>query len=101
MNKLVVLHSLIYPVSRARSILSKDEKEVEVLKERWQTGHDICSIAGCNIALEDCKEGSGYDYGMSSIQKSDSRCLAYAALQKLLGKSFQCARGLSTLLKNC
>ncbi|KAF5330923.1 hypothetical protein D9619_005436 [Psilocybe cf. subviscida] len=49
-------------VYRARSLLSKDEKEKVVLNERWQTGHDICSIAGCNIALEDCKEDSGYDY---------------------------------------
>jgi hypothetical protein len=25
--------------------------------------HDICSIAACNIAFEDCKEGEAYDLG--------------------------------------
>lgn len=37
-----------------------------MLKELWQTAHDICSLAACNIAFEDCKEEDGYDLGWLS-----------------------------------
>jgi hypothetical protein len=43
--------------------LSQDEQEKEILKDRWSTAHDICSIGACNIAFGDCKEEEGYDLG--------------------------------------
>jgi hypothetical protein len=55
--------SFEYLFSRARSLHAKDEKESEMLKELWQTAHDICSLAACNMAFEDCKEEDGYDLG--------------------------------------
>ncbi|KAF9484725.1 hypothetical protein BDN70DRAFT_872266 [Pholiota conissans] len=48
-------------VYRAQSLHAKDEKESTILKDLWQTAHDICSLAACNIAFEDCKEEEGYD----------------------------------------
>ncbi|KAF8965263.1 hypothetical protein BDZ97DRAFT_1918412 [Flammula alnicola] len=45
----------------ARSFLTTDEKKAGNLQDRWQTARDICSLAACNIAFEDCKEDDGYD----------------------------------------
>ncbi|KDR81679.1 hypothetical protein GALMADRAFT_239795 [Galerina marginata CBS 339.88] len=48
-------------VYRTKALLSKNEKEAEDLTNRWETAHDICLLAACNVAFEDCKEGDGYD----------------------------------------
>ena len=50
-------------VLRTRASFSKDDNEKELLEDRWQTAHDLCSVAACNIAFEDCKEEDGYDLG--------------------------------------
>jgi len=48
---------------RSRAKFSKDEQDTEMLKDRWHTAHDVCSLAACNIAFEDCKEEDAYDLG--------------------------------------
>ena len=50
-------------IYRARSLYTKDEAEAEVLKELWQTAHDICSLAACNFAFDGCKDNDEYDLG--------------------------------------
>ncbi|KAF9535274.1 hypothetical protein CPB83DRAFT_841502 [Crepidotus variabilis] len=48
-------------VYRSRSKHATDISDKEGLEDRWRTAHDICSLAACNIAFEDCKEDGGYD----------------------------------------
>ena len=50
-------------IIRSRAKFSKDEQDTEMLKDRWHTAHDVCSLAACNIAFEDCKEEGAYDLG--------------------------------------
>ncbi|KAJ7172400.1 hypothetical protein C8R46DRAFT_147163 [Mycena filopes] len=44
---------------RAQKVGSEVEREI--LEARWQTALDMCSIAACNAAFEDCKEDDGFD----------------------------------------
>ncbi|KAF4615030.1 hypothetical protein D9613_003116 [Agrocybe pediades] len=50
-------------VYRTKMNASKAKKgpDAENLECRWQTAHDICSIAACNIAFDGCSEKIGYD----------------------------------------
>ncbi|KAJ3517171.1 hypothetical protein NLJ89_g668 [Agrocybe chaxingu] len=48
-------------VYRTRAQAAKNEQEAEMLRDRWQTALDVCSIAACNTAFDDCKEDGGYD----------------------------------------
>src|SRR5262249_52142133 len=34
-----------------------------MLLAKLQTAHEICSLAACNMAFQECKEGGGYDLG--------------------------------------
>ncbi|KIJ69307.1 hypothetical protein HYDPIDRAFT_185128 [Hydnomerulius pinastri MD-312] len=45
--------------TRARQTTNDDEKER--LSSLWKNVHDICSIAACLAAFEDCREPEGYD----------------------------------------
>jgi hypothetical protein len=40
-----------------------DSQEREDLTARWQVAHDMCSLASCIMAFEECKEGDAYDLG--------------------------------------
>ncbi|KAJ7632699.1 hypothetical protein FB45DRAFT_866294 [Roridomyces roridus] len=44
---------------RARNIASATEREV--LEARWQTALDICSLASCNAAFDECRENGGFE----------------------------------------
>ncbi|KAJ7774920.1 hypothetical protein B0H16DRAFT_1362208 [Mycena metata] len=44
---------------RAQKVNSETEREI--LETRWQTALDMCSLASCNAAFEDCKEDDGFD----------------------------------------
>ncbi|CAA7271639.1 unnamed protein product [Cyclocybe aegerita] len=48
-------------VYRTQAQATKNEEEAKMLRDRWQTALDVCSIAACNTAFEDCKEDGGYD----------------------------------------
>ena len=48
---------------RSRALSSKDETEADVLRDRWETAHNICSLITLKLAFEDCKEGGKYDLG--------------------------------------
>jgi len=48
---------------RSRALNSKDETEADLLRDRWETAHNICSLITLKLAFEDCKEGSKYDLG--------------------------------------
>ncbi|KAK0463953.1 uncharacterized protein EV420DRAFT_1264492 [Desarmillaria tabescens] len=45
-----------------RSLRAKDENARDNLNARWQTAHDLCSLAACNAAFEDCKDNDGPDF---------------------------------------
>ncbi|KIK08291.1 hypothetical protein K443DRAFT_672780 [Laccaria amethystina LaAM-08-1] len=48
-------------IYRSRAITVQNDAERNILNARWQAAHDMCSIAACNIAFEDCREGEAYD----------------------------------------
>ncbi|PBK97052.1 hypothetical protein ARMGADRAFT_1010562 [Armillaria gallica] len=48
-------------VYRLRSLRAKDENDRDNLTARWQTAHDLCSLAACNAAFEDCRDQEGPD----------------------------------------
>ncbi|KAG5647224.1 hypothetical protein DXG03_000759 [Asterophora parasitica] len=41
--------------------LDATDGEKENLTMRWRTAHNICSLAACNKAFEDCHDGENYD----------------------------------------
>ncbi|KAF9246326.1 hypothetical protein BU15DRAFT_39687 [Melanogaster broomeanus] len=45
--------------AKARQTAEGDEKEH--LSSLWRNAHDMCSVAACLTAFEDCKESEGYD----------------------------------------
>ncbi|KAJ7685260.1 hypothetical protein DFH06DRAFT_970910 [Mycena polygramma] len=47
--------------SRVRALRFGSEMERETLEARAQTALDMCSLASCNAAFEDCKDGDGFD----------------------------------------
>ncbi|PBK78348.1 hypothetical protein ARMSODRAFT_947241 [Armillaria solidipes] len=49
-------------VYRLRSLRAKDENDRDNLTARWQTAHDLCSLAACNAAFEDCMDHDGLDF---------------------------------------
>ncbi|KAK0210934.1 hypothetical protein DFS33DRAFT_1296412 [Desarmillaria ectypa] len=49
-------------VYRLRSLRAKDEDDRDNLTARWQTAHDLCSLAACNATFEDCKDSEGPDF---------------------------------------
>jgi hypothetical protein len=63
----VLTHSrLLYPSTsgdRAKVRQVRKEDDRERLLARLQTARDLCSVAACNTAFEDCKEGDAYDLG--------------------------------------
>ncbi|KAJ6596973.1 hypothetical protein DFH09DRAFT_1133278 [Mycena vulgaris] len=52
---------LILETYRTRALKLDSDVEREILEARWQTALDMCSLASCNAAFEDCKEGDGFD----------------------------------------
>ncbi|RDB21136.1 hypothetical protein Hypma_011673 [Hypsizygus marmoreus] len=48
-------------VYRHRATNVTDNKEKDLLTARWKIAHDICSLAACNRAFEDCQDGDTYD----------------------------------------
>ena len=56
------VHFFFYE-SRSRSLSAIEDIDKETLTARWEVAHDICSLAACNQAFEDCKEGGTYDLG--------------------------------------
>ncbi|KAJ7940556.1 hypothetical protein B0H13DRAFT_1938690 [Mycena leptocephala] len=52
---------LVLETYRMRALRVDSETEREILEARWQTALDICALASCNAAFEDCKDGDGFD----------------------------------------
>ncbi|KAJ7343408.1 hypothetical protein DFH08DRAFT_962517 [Mycena albidolilacea] len=52
---------LILEIYRTRALRISSEAEREILDARWQTALDMCSLASCNTAFEDCKDDDGFD----------------------------------------
>ncbi|KAJ7430710.1 hypothetical protein B0H11DRAFT_2134605 [Mycena galericulata] len=52
---------LVLETYRMRALKVDSEAEREILEARWQTALDICSLASCNAAFEDCKDGDAFD----------------------------------------
>ncbi|KAH7889366.1 hypothetical protein F5I97DRAFT_1993976, partial [Phlebopus sp. FC_14] len=48
-------------IYRARALQSTDEDDKDYLTSLWRNAHDMCSLAACLAAFEDCKEPEGYD----------------------------------------
>ncbi|KAJ7774497.1 hypothetical protein DFH07DRAFT_732775 [Mycena maculata] len=57
----VSLRSSLLMESRMRAVKVDSETEREILEARWQTALDMCSLASCNAAFEDCKDGDAFD----------------------------------------
>jgi hypothetical protein len=71
--------------SRARSLWATKDIVKESLTARWEVAHDICSVAACNQAFEDCQEGKTYDLGeiyFFSVHPGDDLTVV---MQKLYG----------------
>jgi len=47
----------------AKSFQTRKEDDRESLLARLQIAQDLCSIAACSSAFEDCEDGDGYDLG--------------------------------------
>ncbi|KAG9318671.1 hypothetical protein JVU11DRAFT_765 [Chiua virens] len=77
---------------RTRARLLLDENETELLSSVWRNAHDMCSVAACLAAFEDCKEPEGYDleaiwqlvslssWVVSFLEKLVKECLCAADL---------------------
>jgi len=61
--------------------------------------HDICSIAACNIAFEDCKEEEGYDLGEILYYCSSFTYSGTDAAWQLIGLCAWVVKCTETLLK--
>lgn len=48
---------------RLKAQRARGEDEKKDLTARWQAAHDMCSLAACIMAFQDCQEGDGYDHG--------------------------------------
>ncbi|KAF5358405.1 hypothetical protein D9756_001502 [Leucocoprinus leucothites] len=48
-------------VYRKRAAWTKDPELKEDLTMKWQTAHDMCSIAACNMVFGNCADGDKYD----------------------------------------
>jgi hypothetical protein len=48
---------------RMKMLRTENNTDKEILAARWQTAHEICSLAACNTAFQDCREGDAYDLG--------------------------------------
>ncbi|KAJ7111538.1 hypothetical protein C8R43DRAFT_1159517 [Mycena crocata] len=48
-----------YNRTRARKTISETEREI--LQARWQTALDMCTLATCNAAFEECKDDDAFD----------------------------------------
>jgi hypothetical protein len=68
---LTMLNSAIPIVKyRTRALRATNSADKSRLSSHWQAAHDMCSVAACNMAFDECKESDeGYDLGMSSIEK--------------------------------
>jgi hypothetical protein len=51
--------------NRARARQTKDDDEKERCLTLARNALNVCSVAACLAAFEDCKEGDGYDLGVS------------------------------------
>ncbi|KAJ7449889.1 hypothetical protein FB451DRAFT_1052547, partial [Mycena latifolia] len=72
--------------SRMRALKVDSEMEREILEARWQTALDMCSLASCNAAFEDCKDGDAFDLD---------------AVWQLVGLSAWVVSFIEKLLKEC
>ncbi len=61
--------------TRNRSRRAKDQSEKETLDARWQSAHDLCSLAACNAAFEDCRDADGPD--LSEFAYMNTRSQTY------------------------
>ncbi|KAJ7109456.1 hypothetical protein C8R44DRAFT_986432 [Mycena epipterygia] len=52
---------LVLETYRTRALKVDSGVEREILEARWQTALDMCSLASCNAAFEDCKDGDTFD----------------------------------------
>ncbi|KAK7020549.1 hypothetical protein R3P38DRAFT_2970118 [Favolaschia claudopus] len=71
---------------RLRARKAHSEAEREILNARWQTALETCSLASCNSAFEDCKDGDGFDL---------------SAVWQLVGLSTWVVNFVEKLLKEC
>lgn len=70
LSVLTILNSTIPIVKyRTRALRANNSADKSSLSSRWQAAHDMCSVAACNMAFDECKESDeGYDLSMSSIE---------------------------------
>ncbi|KAF7338233.1 hypothetical protein MVEN_02048500 [Mycena venus] len=52
---------LVLETYKMRALRVDSKPEREILEARWQTALDMCSLASCNTAFEDCKDDDGFD----------------------------------------
>ncbi|KAJ7709826.1 hypothetical protein B0H17DRAFT_1029380 [Mycena rosella] len=77
---------LVLETYRMRALKMHSGIEREILTARWQTAHDMCSLASCNAAFEDCKDGDAFDLD---------------AVWQLVGLSTWVVAFIEKLLKEC
>ncbi|KIK96331.1 hypothetical protein PAXRUDRAFT_10898 [Paxillus rubicundulus Ve08.2h10] len=77
---------------RARAQQTADEDEKQHLSSLWRNAHDMCSVAACLAAFQDCEEAEGYDlepvwqlislssWAVSFFEKLMKECLFLADL---------------------
>ncbi|KIJ16952.1 hypothetical protein PAXINDRAFT_168391 [Paxillus involutus ATCC 200175] len=77
---------------RARAQQTADEDEKQHLSSLWRNAHDMCSVAACLAAFQDCEESEGYDlepvwqlislsaWAVSFFEKLMKECLFLADL---------------------
>lgn len=51
--------------NRARARRTKNDDEKEKYLTLARNALNVCSVAACLAAFEDCKDGDGYDLGAS------------------------------------
>ncbi|KAJ7095311.1 hypothetical protein B0H15DRAFT_967571, partial [Mycena belliarum] len=52
---------LVLETYRMRALKLDSQAERNILEARWQTALEMCSLASCNAAFEDCKDGDEFD----------------------------------------
>ncbi|KAF8212153.1 hypothetical protein K438DRAFT_1806059 [Mycena galopus ATCC 62051] len=77
---------LVLETYRTRALKFDSGAEREILDARWQTALDMCSLASCNTAFEDCRDGEEFDLN---------------AVWQLVGLSTWIVGFIEKLLKEC
>jgi len=89
-------------IFRSRTITVQNDTERNTLNARWQAAHDMCSIAACNIAFEDCREGETYGLGTPTLLPPDFRLSQIIdAVWQLIGLCRWVVEFFEKLMKEC